>query len=41
MSDDNNSDGVRPDDASVDTDDRSQVTTDPSIQDVRLSLIHI
>ena len=40
MSDDNNSDGVRPDDASVDTDDRSQVTTDPSIQDVRSDSRH-
>ena len=51
MSDDNDPDDVRPDDASVDIDeDRSQATTDPSIQDVRsdsrhprlaLSLIHI
>ena len=36
MSDDNDPDDVRPDDASVDIDeDRSQATTDPSIQDVR------
>lgn len=41
MSDDNNPDDVRPDDASVDIDeDRSQATTDPSIQDVRSDSRH-
>lgn len=41
MSDDNDPDDVRPDDASVDIDeDRSQATTDPSIQDVRSDSRH-
>ncbi|EFT13281.1 hypothetical protein HMPREF9620_00662 [Cutibacterium acnes HL037PA1] len=41
MSDDNAPDDVRPDDASVDIDeDRSQATTDPSIQDVRSDSRH-
>ena len=41
MSDDNDPDDVRPDDASVDIDeDRSQATTDPSIQDVRSDWRH-
>ena len=40
MSDDNNPGDVRPDEASVDTGDRSQVTTDPSIQDVRSDSRH-
>lgn len=41
MSDDNDPDNVRPDDASVDIDeDRSQATTDPSIQDVRSDSRH-
>ena len=41
MSDDNDPDDVRPDDASVDIDEaRSQATTDPSIQDVRSDSRH-
>ena len=41
MSDGNDPDDVRPDDASVDIDeDRSQATTDPSIQDVRSDSRH-
>lgn len=41
MSDDNDPGDVRPDDASVDIDeDRSQATTDPSIQDVRSDSRH-
>ena len=41
MSDDNDPDDVRPDDASVDIDeDRSQATTDPSIQDIRSDSRH-
>jgi len=41
MSDDNDPDDVRADDASVDIDeDRSQATTDPSIQDVRSDSRH-
>lgn len=41
MSDDNDPDDVRSDDASVDIDeDRSQATTDPSIQDVRSDSRH-
>lgn len=41
MSDDNDPDDVRPDDASVDIDeDGSQATTDPSIQDVRSDSRH-
>lgn len=41
MSDDNDPDDVRPDDASVDIDeDKSQATTDPSIQDVRSDSRH-
>ena len=41
MSDDNDPDDVRPDDASVDIDeDRSQATTDPSIQYVRSDSRH-
>lgn len=41
MSDDNDPDDVRPDDAFVDIDeDRSQATTDPSIQDVRSDSRH-
>ena len=41
MTDDNDPDDVRPDDASVDIDeDRSQATTDPSIQDVRSDSRH-
>ena len=41
MSDDNDPDDVRPDDASVDIDeDRSQATTDPSIQNIRSDSRH-